>query len=225
MTTSKSSKLLLLATLCIAPIRVWSLWPIPTKLQTGTTGLTLSPSFSFDVAIPNPPIDLLQAVTETRYYLDNDKLGRLVVGRGANDNSIIAGAKSLRCLKLSLTEGVEVQSISYESVKSLETRKEEYTLTIPEDGSEATLTANSTLGLYRGLTTFSQLWYYYNGVTYTTDAPIKITDAPAYVSIFAETPRLQLTLKRSPIVAWDSTQLGTCTSEWLCSVRSNNLCS
>ena len=164
-------------------MRVWSLWPIPTTLQTGKTGLTLSPSFNFDVAVPNPPVDLLQAVNETQFYLENDKLGRLVVGRGADDSSAIGGAKSLRSLKLSLTEGAEVQSISFESVKPLGTRSEEYTLTIPEDGSEATLTANSTLGLYRGLTTFGQLWYYYSGVTYTLVAPINIVDVPAYVSI------------------------------------------
>jgi len=183
MANRRSSKLLLLVTLCISSTRVWSLWPIPTALQTGQTGLTLSPSFNFDVAVPNPPVDLLQAVIETQFYLENDKLGRLVVGRGANDSSAVDGAKSLQSLKLSLTEGAEVQSISFESVKPLETRSEEYTLTIPEDGSEATLTANSTLGLYRGLTTFSQLWYYYNGVTYTIIAPINIVDAPAYVSM------------------------------------------
>ena len=182
-----SSRLLAFATLCVAPMGVWSLWPIPTELKTGTTGLRLSPSFSFDVAISYPPADLLQAVIRTQYYLENDNLGRLVVGRGANDSSIIAGAKSLQSLKLSLTEGAEVQPISFESVKPLGTRKEEYTLTIPEDGSEATLAANSTLGLYRGLTTFSQLWYYYNGVTYTIVAPIEIVDAPAYVSIFVVT--------------------------------------
>ncbi|KIM66908.1 glycoside hydrolase family 20 protein [Scleroderma citrinum Foug A] len=180
MADRRPSRLLLLATLCISFTRVWSLWPIPTTLQTGKTGLTLSPSFNFDVAVPNPPADLLQAVNETQFYLENDKLGRLIVGRGADDSSAVDGAKSLQYLKLSLTEGAEVQSISFESVKPLETRSEEYILAIPEDGSEATLQANSTLGLYRGLATFSQLWYYYNGVTYTIIAPINIVDAPAY---------------------------------------------
>ena len=182
MADRRPSRLLLLATLCISFTRVWSLWPIPTTLQTGKTGLTLSPSFNFDVAVPNPPADLLQAVNETQFYLENDKLGRLIVGRGADDSSAVDGAKSLQYLKLSLTEGAEVQSISFESVKPLGTRSEEYILAIPEDGSEATLQANSTLGLYRGLATFTQLWYYYNGVTYTIIAPINIVDAPAYVS-------------------------------------------
>ncbi|KAG6336864.1 hypothetical protein ID866_2222 [Astraeus odoratus] len=173
-------RLLAFATLCVAPTSVWSLWPIPTTLKTGTTGLTLSPFFRFSVAIPDAPADLLQAVVQTQFYLENDKLGRLVVGRGANDTAAIDSAKSLQCLKLTLAEGAQMGSISSESVKPLGTRSEEYTLVIPEDGSEATLTANSTLGLYRGLTTFSQLWYYYNGVTYTLLAPINIVDAPAY---------------------------------------------
>jgi hexosaminidase len=53
-------------------------------------------------------------------------------------------------------------------------------LTVPADGSAATLKANSTLGLFRGLTTFGQLWYDLDNMTYTIEAPISITDAPAY---------------------------------------------
>ncbi|KIK98528.1 glycoside hydrolase family 20 protein [Paxillus rubicundulus Ve08.2h10] len=164
----------------ILPASVLALWPIPTGLSTGTTPLTLAPYFSFDVAIPDAPADLIEAVAQAHYYLETDKLGRLVVGRGVNDTAALKGAKSLSSLKLILVEGAKVQSISTESVKPIGTRSEEYTLTIPEDGSCATLTANSTLGLYRGLTTFGQLWYYYGGVTYTLIAPIDITDVPAY---------------------------------------------
>lgn len=32
-------------------------------------------------------------------------------------------------------------------------------LSVPDDGSDASLTANTGLGLLRGLTTFEQLWY------------------------------------------------------------------
>jgi hexosaminidase len=73
-----------------------------------------------------------------------------------------------------------VRSISDEATDVLESRDEAYTLTVPSDGSVATLEANSTLGLFRGLTTFGQLWYEYDGVTYTLEAPIQIHDAPAY---------------------------------------------
>ncbi|KIJ61060.1 glycoside hydrolase family 20 protein, partial [Hydnomerulius pinastri MD-312] len=171
---------LALVVACILPTGVVSLWPIPTALETGTTPLTLAPYFNFEVAVPGAPADLIEAVAQAKYYLETDKLGRLVVGRGSNDTLALKGAKSLSSLKLALTEGAKVDSISAESVKPLGTRSEEYILTIPEDGSPATLTANSTLGLYRGLTTFGQLWYYYGGETYTLTSPIDITDAPAY---------------------------------------------
>ncbi|KAG9315523.1 hypothetical protein JVU11DRAFT_3139 [Chiua virens] len=158
-----------------------ALWPIPTGLTTGTTPLLINPGFYFDVAIEGAPGDLYQAVEQAEYYLQNDKLGRLVVGRGANDSALLTHAATLTTLQLTLTKGATVNSISTESVKPLGNRSEEYVLTIPGDGSPATLTANSTLGLYRGLTTFGQLWYYYNGKTYTLEAPYAITDAPAYV--------------------------------------------
>lgn len=165
---------------CLFPSGVQALWPIPTTLETGMSALIISPSFYFDVQIEGPPSDLLDAVTQSQYYLENDKLGRLVVGRGANDTTALASAMTLSNLTLSLTSGATVESISSEAVKPLGTRSEEYALTIPADGSAATLTANSTLGLYRGLTTFNQLFYYYGGTTYTLLAPISITDTPAY---------------------------------------------
>jgi hexosaminidase len=165
---------------CLFPSGVQALWPIPTTLETGMSALIISPSFHFDVQIESPPSDLLDAVTQSQYYLENDKLGRLVVGRGANDTTALASAMTLSNLTLSLTSGATVESISSEAVKPLGTRSEEYALTIPADGSAATLTANSTLGLYRGLTTFNQLFYYYGGTTYTLLAPISITDTPAY---------------------------------------------
>jgi len=166
------------------PSGVLALWPIPTTLQTGTTAIKISPSFSFDVQVQGAPADLYEAVAQAEYYLENDKLGRLVVGRGANDTTALASAKTLSSLTLSLTSGAIAEPIASEAIKPLGTRREEYALTIPVEGSAATLTANSTLGLYRGLTTFNQLFYYYGGTTYTLLAPIVITDTPAYVGCY-----------------------------------------
>jgi hexosaminidase len=162
---------------------VCALWPTPAALSTGTTPLAISSGFHFDVAIQGAPSDLYDAVQQAQYYLQNDKLGRLVVGRGANDSAALTDACSLSSLQLTLASGANVNSIAAESVKPLGTRSEEYVLTIPGDGQAATLTANSTLGLFRGLTTFGQLWYYYDNKTYTLEAPIVITDAPAYVRV------------------------------------------
>lgn len=52
---------------------------------------------------------------------------------------------------------------------------------MPADGLEALLVANSSLGLLRGLTTFEQLWYTLGAEIYTTEAPVRIEDSPAFV--------------------------------------------
>jgi hexosaminidase len=143
----------------------------------------LSPQFQIELDINPAPPDLLAAISQTSTYLQNDKLERLVVGRGATDAAAIQGANTLPSLMLSLASGVPVRSISAEAVDPLESRDEGYTLSVPDDGTCATLKANSTLGLFRGLTTFAQLWYDSDGTTYTLDAPIQIADAPAFVRV------------------------------------------
>ena len=85
-------------------------------------------------------------------------------------------------MQVSLVDGATLRNITEEARLPIGNRSEEYALTVPADGSSATLTANSTLGLLRGLTTFEQLWYQYSGQIYTIEAPISITDSPAYVS-------------------------------------------
>ncbi|KAK7050523.1 beta-hexosaminidase [Favolaschia claudopus] len=161
----------------------FALWPLPTGLSQGSTPLRLSKGFDIKIAIPNAPADLVAAVQRTKGFLTHDKLQALVVDRGASSASAIAKAKSLPSLTLSLAaapKGGSVKSISAEAVADLETRAEGYTLTIPADGSGAVLKANSTLGLFRGLTTFSQVWYDWKGTGYTLSAPFQISDAPKY---------------------------------------------
>ncbi|KAJ7776765.1 N-acetylhexosaminidase [Mycena maculata] len=159
-----------------------ALWPLPTGLSNGSTPLRLSSGFDIKINIANAPADLVAAVETAKGYLANDKLQALVVDRGASSASAIAKAKSLPSLTLSLlsTPKGPVSSISEEAIAPLESRVEGYTLTVPSDGSGAVLKANSTLGLYRGLTTFGQLWFDWDGTTYTLSAPFQISDAPAY---------------------------------------------
>ncbi|CAG7853081.1 Probable beta-hexosaminidase fdl; AltName: Full=Protein fused lobes; Flags: Precursor [Serendipita indica DSM 11827] len=73
-----------------------------------------------------------------------------------------------------------LQSIAANTALPAEERDESYTLTVPSDGSEARLRANTTLGLLRGLTTFSQMWYTWDNWTYTVEAPFEILDEPYY---------------------------------------------
>jgi len=53
-------------------------------------------------------------------------------------------------------------------------------LTIPDDGSGALIVANSSLGLFRGLTTFDQMWYHSTAGKYILDAPVDIFDNAAF---------------------------------------------
>jgi len=157
-----------------------ALWPQPRDLQAGSQALKLSGGFDITVSVRNPPSDLQDAVSRTKTLLKNDQLERLVVGRGSVDAPLIAKAKTLSKLTVSLAGGSVAHSITSEAQKPIGERDEAYALTVPSDGSGATLTANSTLGLLRGLTTFGQLWYEASGTTYALDVPIKITDSPAF---------------------------------------------
>ncbi|KAJ7046461.1 N-acetylhexosaminidase [Mycena alexandri] len=158
----------------------FALWPLPTGLSLGTTPLTLAKGFNIKISIPNAPADLVAAVERAKGFLANDKLQALVIDRGASSASAIAKAKALPSLTLSLASTTNVKSISKEAVAPIESRIESYTLTVPADGSGAVLKANSTLGLFRGLATFGQLWYDWEGATYTLSAPVQISDSPAY---------------------------------------------
>ena len=95
------------------------------------------------------------------------------MGGGTSDGRAIQHAKSRTSLQHSLASGAHVQSIT-ESESRLEigTRREEYVLNVPDDGPLATLSANSTLGILRGLTTFEQLFYEWSGDLYTLEAPV-----------------------------------------------------
>lgn len=195
-----------------------ALWPQPRSLQTGSTTLRLSPS-SFTITLAEfphpPPEDLLEAVHRTHAHLASDKLARLDVSRGAADISCRGAADdggpvvssradadvALPRLRLRLSldgdygpGAASVRSIAGEARAPLGLRDEGYNLTVPVDGSEAVLSAASALGLFRGLNTFAQLWYYYDDggdgggcgpMVYMLTAPVMIEDWPAYVRLVA----------------------------------------
>ena len=167
-----------------------ALWPMPSSLQTGSTLLKLSNSCDqFKITfidIPQPPQDLQDAISRTISRLYDDKLQRLIVGRGANDSAALANAPSLAQLTLKLTpNSPPIKSIMEEATKEITKRSESYSLTIPDtDGGIATLTASSSLGFLRGLTTFEQFWYQVFGTVYLHQAPVQITnDSPAFVRV------------------------------------------
>ncbi|KAF8901265.1 N-acetylhexosaminidase [Mucidula mucida] len=152
---------------------------LPQTVSSGSSPLTLSSSFDITLdGIDTPPQDLTDAISRTKGYLVQDQLEILTPDRGASNADVISGAPALESLVLSVTG--EIKSISEEATAPLESRVENYTLSIPSDGSAATLTAQTTLGLLRGLTTFSQVWYATAGSIYTVEAPFDIEDSPAY---------------------------------------------
>ncbi|KAL0572960.1 Glucosamine-6-phosphate isomerase (Glucosamine-6-phosphate deaminase) (GNPDA) (GlcN6P deaminase) [Marasmius crinis-equi] len=160
-----------------------ALWPQPQSLTTGSESKALKLSSSFDITlngVTNAPQDLLDAISRTKSFIANDKLERLVVGRDSVDSDAISAASELSELVVSLSNSGDVKSISEEAVLPIEDRAEGYELSVPEDGSAATLKANSTLGLFRGLTTFEQLWYFADGTTYAVGVPMQVNDNPKY---------------------------------------------
>ena len=183
-TFSTFTVLLCAAVVLLFPGAVSALWPQPQNLQTGSSALRLDPSFAIDVAIPNAPQDLLDAAERTLALVFSDQLGRLVLGRGEGDLPAVKAAKALCTLKLCLSAPGAPDPIAKEAILPLGSRDEAYSLVVPDDGSEAVLSAKSTLGLFRGLTTFGQMWYTASGTIYTLGAPVSIQDWPAYVRVF-----------------------------------------
>jgi len=203
------SLLPLLSSIFLSPHSTHALWPQPRTLKTGTSALRLAPNTTFKITVDvaNAPADLLAAVNRTRAYLFTDNLARLVPSHGSEDLPTLAHAKSLPGLTLRLQAqgetvgegtGVVAREIALEASTDILDRQEGYWLNVPEDGTEAVISAASTLGLFRGLNTFAQLWYTVTvvddqkiqnagknnpAVVYTLSAPVAIQDSPAYVSL------------------------------------------
>jgi hexosaminidase len=170
------------AVICL-PLLADALWPLPVDLRTGATALRLSEEFTIQFSMPDIPSDLIAAVNQTKHYLNTDNLGRLVVDRGSTDLPRVRKAKQLTTLILGLNDGApHARSISDEATLDIGQRDEAYSLTIPSSGDAASLRANTTLGLFRGLTTFSQIWYAVDDVIYSLESPMIIEDSPEFVS-------------------------------------------
>ncbi|KAL0064337.1 Glucosamine-6-phosphate isomerase (Glucosamine-6-phosphate deaminase) (GNPDA) (GlcN6P deaminase) [Marasmius tenuissimus] len=161
---------------------VSALWPIPRSLETGTTLLKLADGFDFKLNFDSPPEDLTNAIARAKDLLMTDNLQILVPDHGESNRGGLEDAKSLSGLTLALADNAPaIRPIATEVTDDLHARDESYTLIVPDNGSDAMLRANSSLGLFRGLTTFGQLWYDLDGTTYTTMAPFTVSnDSPAY---------------------------------------------
>ncbi|GAA6035914.1 hypothetical protein JCM8097_005160 [Rhodosporidiobolus ruineniae] len=164
-----------------------ALWPRPRSYSTGNGTLRLASTFEVafaDSLAGAAPLDLKQAVERTASVLISDRFQRLVPDRGEWDRPAVEEADELCVLKLALTSSlVKVLSITDEVRKPFEQRDEAYSLNTGENDGAASLSANSTLGLLRGLQTFEQLVYTLPGdehVRYIPSTPVEIEDSPAF---------------------------------------------
>ncbi|OCH86979.1 N-acetylhexosaminidase, partial [Obba rivulosa] len=157
-----------------------ALWPIPRSLTTGSSAVKLSKTFAIHVDIAHPPQDLLDAVARSTSRLQTDKFQRLVLGGVSQDITAVHTAHEIKSLILALTASAPVRNLSEEATMAINSRSESYTLSLPTHQAQAILTANSTLGLFRGLATFEQLWYDLDGTKYLLNGPLEIADEPAF---------------------------------------------
>ncbi|KAF9445169.1 hypothetical protein P691DRAFT_676214 [Macrolepiota fuliginosa MF-IS2] len=162
------------AFLCLTP--ALAIWPRPQNLTTGSTPLRLSSTIYIKLSgINQTPSDPSDAATRTTNFLKTDKLQALTPDRRASSSSAVHSARTLSSLTLKFNPGATVTSLSSEATQGLGACVN-YGLQVPANGGSAMLSANTALGLFRGLTTFGQLWYDLDGTMYTLQAPIQVTD-------------------------------------------------
>ncbi|EIW67123.1 hypothetical protein TREMEDRAFT_34372 [Tremella mesenterica DSM 1558] len=194
-----------------------NVWPLPTSFTTGTSILCLSNNFN--ISIPHDtPEDLTRAVERTRKRLHDNTHRYLSVRRGEEFFQFKGCDSYSNSLQLLFTEqdddkrnDMETRERKRKSIMDqvnypLEDRLEleGYNLTVSMDG-KAELVALGALGLFRGLSTFEQLFYYLPGshpssiitqiplerIHYAPFAPYHISDKPAFPwrSVLLDTSR------------------------------------
>ena len=158
---------------------VQCLWPNPRSITYGSANVKVAPWLAIN-APRGAPSDLNAAISNTRNQLFSDNMAQ-IPGVQPSTQTLLS-SRELSTLNLVLKKS-PVLSIADEATKAIEDRDESYTLSIPNNGNAATIEANTTLGLFRGLTSFSLLAYSLDGGVYIPNAPIDIEDTPAYVRV------------------------------------------
>ena len=148
--------------LAIAQNATVNLLPLPKQYTNGTIPICIADDFKVTVTSPNPPPDLNDAIGRMTSRLWNNRHEYLSVTFGAEffpDRSRPCTAW-LHTLEVSVT-GNSSQAIGEAVLEEPEDRMllEGYNLTLPTKGS-ATLTSINALGVFRGLSTFEDMWFY-----------------------------------------------------------------
>lgn len=157
-----------------API---SFWPLPTSVSFGAGSIAVTPSFTVSIT-GGANADLTNYAARIQGLIFQ------------NEPYATPPANALASVVVTVARPAEKQSI---------TTDESYTLTIPANGSPATITANTTFGAYMGLQTLSQaIRFDFNTGQYgVAGVPLTIADAPkfAWRGILIDTDRHWLSLK------------------------------
>ena len=178
--------------------------PIPSTFTTGSQTLCLSDDFSIR-APRGAPKDLREASTRaeervkqtTHTYLSTTG-GTELVNADKTCEAFISE------LVLSPGDNFKGRSIFEDATRSLEHRiaLESYTLNVPVEGV-AILEANSSLGMFRGLTTFEQLFYA------TPPDPLKTSSADKHDRRKIFTPFAPYDIHDTPAFPWRGVLLDT----------------
>ena len=138
------------------PRPINSLWPLPNKITQGGANITVAGAYTFVATTASPDLDAAFA-----------RIRPAIFEHGAT------AAGSLKQLT------VTVANVNVPLQLGVD---ESYVLSIPADGSPATLTAPTVYGAYHGLQTFSQLVQWsFDAKSYNVYlAPIVVTDAPKF---------------------------------------------
>ncbi|RXK39028.1 hypothetical protein M231_03758 [Tremella mesenterica] len=181
-----------------------NVWPLPTSFTTGTSILCLSNNFN--ISIPHDtPEDLTRAVERTRKRLHENTHRYLSVQRGEEFFRFKGCDSYLDTLQLLFTgqdgekrNDMETRKRKRKSIMDqvnypLEDRSEleGYNLTVSMDG-KAKLVALGALGLFRGLSTFEQLFYYLPG----SHPFSNITQIPLQREIYDEVENIRIPRQR-----------------------------
>lgn len=134
--------------------------PEPTSHSTGNTTLCLHQGFQISVEGGKAPADLEAAKAEVRDRLFGNTHQYLSPTRGQEFLPEGQCGGSIKNLVLRYNDGAKVQAIADDAQERFEERidNEAYKLTVPVDGP-AVISADTSIGLFRGLTTFENLFY------------------------------------------------------------------
>lgn len=201
--------LLLASSLLLSISSVEAVWPKPALMTQGNSTLLVDTS-NLEIQLPQSASeDLKAAVLRTQQAIRKDSMRPLIVGRGSDKVAErLKSPHTLKKLKIviedddssskerrglvigqtnyDLSEMIikrETDSIRSESLKKVQDKDESYSINLPENGQDATITAKNALGAFRGLTTFEQLLWALNKddvkMKYI-EAPVSIVDKPSF---------------------------------------------